>query len=406
MTRTAAAQGPNKHTGHRKLGSLAAGVLRLKVRLQFTGWLQYAPNAAAAVAFLGLAVLGWVIGLWPIALFWVPAGIGCALLAVLAFDLTTVKLGLRPTEALPRPRDDLDAFDLMRMRRSCRSFQARNLIDEHRADLMQSVRRNSHAEALLGNRAIRLEYVAAPLTVWPVVGAHEFLVAIAPREYNRMAIIDVGRSLQRVVLDATRQGLATCWIGPGADHASIVGHLGDRFDPEEDHIVCVCAVGYRSRFTPTFIRLIQKIQHRRLPLRALFFADAEFRESLSVDTSPFDEFGRCYEACQWSPSSFNAQTTRCVGVVERVGGQDVAARFDFYAATASRFYAPVALGIWCANWETGCRALGIPGHFAALGSTQAGIRRSPEPPRYDVSWVIDPAAHVAHLGTTNAKGRG
>jgi len=283
MARTEPDQGGNRQAGRRKANPLASGIVRLKVRLQFTGWLQYVPNAAVAMAFLVLAALGWVTGLWPIAIFWVPAGIGCALLTVLAFDLTTVKLGLRPTEAIPRPRKDLGAFDLMRPRRSCRSFQARNLTDEQHAVLMDSVRRNSRAEARIGNRPIRFEYVAAPLTVWPVVGAHEFLVAIAPREYHRMAIIDVGRSLQRVVLDATRQGLATCWIGPGADHASIVGNLGDRFDPEDDHIVCVCAVGYRSRFQPTFIRLMQKIQRRRLPLTALFFADAKFRESLSVD---------------------------------------------------------------------------------------------------------------------------
>ena len=29
---------------------------------------------------------------------------------------------------------------------------------------------------------------------------HEFLVAIAPKEYDRLAVLDVGRSLQKVVL--------------------------------------------------------------------------------------------------------------------------------------------------------------------------------------------------------------
>lgn len=39
-------------------------------------------------------------------------------------------------------------------------------------------------------------------------------------------------------------GLATCWIGPGADHESITLKLGQRFDKERDHIICVCAVGH------------------------------------------------------------------------------------------------------------------------------------------------------------------
>ena len=29
---------------------------------------------------------------------------------------------------------------------------------------------------------------------------------------------------------ATRMGVATCWIGPGADHKSVVAKMGNRFD--------------------------------------------------------------------------------------------------------------------------------------------------------------------------------
>jgi hypothetical protein len=43
---------------------------------------------------------------------------------------------------------------------------------------------------------------------------------------------------------------------------------------------------------------------------------------------------------------------------------DQVRRVDFVATTPSRFYAPVALGIWVANWETGCAALGIEGRWS------------------------------------------
>ncbi len=68
------------------------------------------------------------------------------------------------------------------------------------------------------------------------------------------------------------------------------------------------------------------------------------------------------------------------------------ARFDFYAATASRYYAPVAVGIWCANGEMGCAALGIQGHFAVLSATERGIEDEgdrPPLPRYDVTWLLE-----------------
>jgi hypothetical protein len=131
------------------------------------------------------------------------------------------------------------------------------------------------------------------------------------------------------------------------------------------------------------------VQHRRLPLDELFFSDPLLRHPLDVNAPPFSSFGRCYEICQWSPSSFNSQTTRCAAVTEQVGGTDRLVRFDFYATTSSRYYAPVGLGIWCANWETGCEALGISGQFAVLGPEERGMGAAPELSHYDVSWILD-----------------
>ena len=67
-------------------------------------------------------------------------------------------------------------------------------------------------------------------------------------------------------------------------------------------------------------------------------------------------------------------------------------RFDFYATTESRYYAAVALGIWYANWEMGCEALGIHGHLALLSAEERGVhneRARSQIPRYDMSWVLD-----------------
>lgn len=362
---------------------------RAKTRLQFTGWLQYATTAVAALAFLLLACLGWMVGHLQAVLFWPPLVIAFTLFMVFIFDVCTLKLGFRPTEPLPARRDELDAFDLMRARRSCRSFQTRKLTPADHAELMECVRIQSQQSRLLGDDPVRFEFVSAQLTVWPVVGGQEFLVAIAPRKYCRLSIVDVGRSLQKVVLQATRMGLATCWIGPGADHKSLVGHLGARFDPERDHIICVCAVGYASRLVPLAIRLMTYIQHRRLPLTSLFFADPEFQEPLQTESPPFSRFGRCFEMCRWSPSSFNGQPTRVVAITDAAKGEEALVRFDFCSSGESRFYAPVALGIWCANWESGCDAIGIHGNFCTLTPQEPGGNGDPKLQRCDISWVPD-----------------
>ncbi|MCO4773232.1 MAG: nitroreductase family protein [Deltaproteobacteria bacterium] len=368
------------------LGRLGSGLWALKTRLQFTGWLQFLPSGVFASLFLIVAAIAKWLGASQ-AVVGVPLVIGGGFAFFFAFDLATGKFGLRPREAMPTALPAMDAFDLMRTRRSCRSFQPRPLTDAHRDRLVELARAGTAPEQLLGEHRIRFEYIAAPLTVWPVIGAKEFFVAIAPKEYSRTAVIDVGRSLQKVVLEATRMGVATCWIGPGADHTSILATLGERFDPHRDHIICVCALGYRSRFIPVVLRLILSIQRRRLPLGELFFAEPTFRTPLDPEAEPFSEFGRCYEVCQWSPSSFNAQPTRAAAVTSTTDEGERLARFDFAASTTSRFYAPVALGIWLANWETGCEALGIPGALRILDEEEREVRDADELPRYDASWV-------------------
>jgi hypothetical protein len=224
--------------------------------------------------------------------------------------------------------------------------------------------------------------VKAPITVWPVVNARQFLVAIAPAKYNRKAILDIGRALQKIVIDATRIGLGTCWIGPGADHRSVKAHLGERFDDKQDAIICLCAVGYKSWYTPLFIRVFNAQLHKRMPLSGLFFTDDAMTQPLPTDNAPWGAYGRSFESCQWAPSSYNGQTTRCVAKQTDNGH-----RFDFYAATSSRYYAAVATGIWCGNWEMGCRALGIDGQFQQLTADEHGLTAEDDtPPHHDISW--------------------
>jgi nitroreductase len=375
----------------------------LKLKLQFTGWLQYLFPVVFAIV---LSVFASIVRMSDLAILANAFfGISGFLFLITLFDIITVKYSFRPREELPERRDEMDVFDLMRARRSCRSFQNRLLTSSDREELLQlSQELNAPENDNIGVNPIRFEYINARLTVWPVVGAQEFLVAIGPKTYSRQSIIDIGRNMQKVVHHATRMGLGTCWIGPGADQASIAIQLGDRFTPSEDHIICVCAVGYKSWFSPITLRIASLAQHKRLPLSSLFFTDPLLTEPLNEKAHPFDRLKRCYEVCQWSPSSFNAQPTRCVAVMETneesrkeidlsvTTNRSHLRRFDFYASTKSRYYTPVALGIWCANWEIGCEALNFKGHFEILSEKDRGNSdnsTNSEPPIYDVSWVLD-----------------
>ena len=90
-----------------------------------------------------------------------------------------------------------------------------------------------------------------------------------------------------------------------------------------------------------------------------------------------------------TPSSSNAQTTRCAAITGRVVNQDVLVRFDFFAAITSRYYAALALGIGCENWEMGNEALNKNGHFEVLAPDKRGNEAFSKLLKYDVSWVLN-----------------
>lgn len=312
--------------------------------------------------------------------------IGTLLSTKVLFDIVTVKFKIRFPETKPKRKGEMNIFDLMRSRRSCRSYQTKKISKDDYKELMESVQKHL-AEPNFSNEEIRFEYISTPIRVWPVVNATEFLVAIAPKEYNRLAVMDVGRTLQKIVIDASRIGLASCWIGPGADHKSITSELGERFNLEKDNIICICAIGYKSQYKPLFISIFSKQMQKRLPIESLFYDSYELNHSIDINHTPYKSFERSYEACQWAPSSYNGQTTR--GIV--ISNNDGIKRIDFVASTTSRYYAAVASGIWCANWEMGCKALNIEGQFRKLSAAEIDLKekqKSKSIAVYDMSWVL------------------
>lgn len=363
---------------------------RIKLHIQGTGWLQYIPPFILGSLFLVISCLA----------SYLPTSanldsfftIGKLLWTVGIVDILTLKLNIRPPEQLPkRLENSIEACDscyVILHRRSCRSFQPRKLRPQDLEEILQIA--HTESKQTLGSESIRFEYVDSPLKVWPVVNVYQFLIAIGPAKYDRMAMIDVGRSLQAVVLHATKMGVGSCWIGPGADHLSVQKALKSkgRYNNKRDHIICVCAIGYKSALVPSTIRLANILSHNRKPCGELFF-DHKLQRPLDITKYPFNKYAKCYEAARWSPSSYNAQPTQCLGSWDRATDT---VRFDFYSSTKSRYYAPVAAGIWLRDWEAACESIGIMGRFAVLSQQERGIENADSIPAlpifiYNISWI-------------------
>lgn len=146
-------------------------VWKLKVRLQFSGWLQYIIHGIWVLALLLIAGVGRLIGYWQVFLFWLPFGAAILLSVALFGTIVIVKYGVHLPERVPPDKAKLDVFDLMLSRHSCRSFQSRKLTIEHHADLMDAVSLYSQQGRQLGQEPVRFEYISALLIVYPAVSA-------------------------------------------------------------------------------------------------------------------------------------------------------------------------------------------------------------------------------------------
>lgn len=360
---------------------------QLKLRLQWTGWLQYVVSFfLPVIVFLLSRVEAF---LFNKSIVLLP--VSQLLLAIALLDVVLVKFGFAPPEPLPSAQTNKSLTELIMDRHSCRSFQRRHLIDSHKKELLQLMDVSLKNDAIFGI-PIHLRFTTKPLRVWPTVNAQDFIVALAPKQYSKLAIMDVGKCLETIVIQAQgRMGLATCWIGPGADHATILQQLD--VDPDKYHPICVCAIGYKSKFSPLMLRIFSTVtSHSRLPLENIFFLDANCTIPLDVSADPvFIRIKPAFETCQWAPSSYNAQTTRGVIVIEDQTNEHqcrtlVWTRLDFYRSKDSKYYATVALGIWQAHWEMACTELGIKGKFCVEKSLE---ENSTTIPLYDVSWVFN-----------------
>ncbi len=100
------------------LRKIAAGIVRAKMRVQFTGWLQYLLPIQFVLLF---SFIGGIAHLFNARFLAIPfLVLGMLIFIVAIFDLVTVKFRLRFPERLPKRNDDIDLFDFMRVRRSCR----------------------------------------------------------------------------------------------------------------------------------------------------------------------------------------------------------------------------------------------------------------------------------------------
>jgi nitroreductase len=259
----------------------------------------------------------------------------------------------------------MDVLAAIRQRVSVRSYGARRV------------------EPALLNRLLALAGAADHLTVVPprialvsgveqarriltsIIGAYglvqnppHLLVGVLPGESDA-ARLDLGYVLERVVLEATRLGLGTCWVTGSYDAQRAGGIVG--LTPGE-LAAAVCALGYPTegrwgRFHSRTVRWLAG-GHRRKPLTEIVFSGRWGEPWSPEDADP--ALVAALEHARLAPSAVNRQPWRFI------------VRPDHVTLALVR-PAPIDGGIVMAHFALACAALGCDGRWevrlrdAALG---------------------------------------
>jgi nitroreductase len=132
-----------------------------------------------------------------------------------------------------------------------------------------------------------------------------FIVGAAQVEEHTLE--DYGYAMEQAILEATKLGLGTCWLGGNFTQSS----FGKRIDKRADEIVpAVSSVGYAEADSRRRDRLRQRVQaDQRLPWERLFF-DGQFGAPLTAQAA--GGYAEALEMLRLAPSASNKQPWRVV----------------------------------------------------------------------------------------------
>ena len=276
-------------------------------------------------------------------------------------------------------------LDVIRARKSVRTYAGRDL----EPDLLSKVEAvlAQQGEGHFGHRprfalihkatANRQEKVKLG-TYGFIKGPRYFIAgAVAKAE---MAEVDYGYALENVILEMTRLGLGTCWIGGTLSRKEYVRVL--KATPEE-FIPAVTPVGYAEKRRGTVDRLVRwgAKADKRLPRDKLFF-DGSFDVPLLPEAA--GRYADVLEMVRIGPSASNRQPWRIL----RDGSL-----FHLYLVRTPGYRKTVPstdlqmldMGIAMCHFEVAAKALGLPGCWLK----DAPELDVPESCEFIASWSAD-----------------
>jgi hypothetical protein len=193
---------------------------------------------------------------------------------------------------------------LIKMRKSCRTFDPRKVDDEKKNDLQKFITQSS-------NETFRFQLIEKATgpeqkklgTYGVISNGNLFIAGITKKSAN---LFEFGAVLETLVLYASDMGLGTCWIGGSFDRKSFSDELSIGKD---EFVPIVIAVGYpaaRRRLLEKIMRFFVRSDKRK-EWEQLFFCEG-FKRPLIASTT--GNYRTAFDALRLAPSANNKQPWR------------------------------------------------------------------------------------------------
>ncbi|MDZ7270965.1 MAG: nitroreductase [candidate division KSB1 bacterium] len=273
--------------------------------------------------------------------------------------------------------------ELIRARRSCRTFDGRLLAPEVQQALATWLR--DPREGPFGN-AVRLGLVELEPGQWfgarwgtygVIKGAHAFLVGAV--QHGPMELEDFGFVFEAAILKATELGVATCWLG-GTFARSLFARavqLG-----EGELLPAVSPLGYAkvgATLVDAAFRRLAKSATRK-PWAELFFS-AETGSPLSPEE--VGSYALALEMLRLAPSASNRQPWRVWWEPARSSFHMVLHRTKGYRIPGALDLQRVDMGIAMCHFALTAREIGLHGRWVRERVTPGRI---PADTEYCATW--------------------
>lgn len=199
--------------------------------------------------------------------------------------------------------------DIIKSRRSVRTFDSRNISDEKRTILIENMNELSNNNFRFILLDIGFKEGTKLGTYGVIKGASTYILGIMKKKYGDDKVMSAtfGYAFEEVILKSWELGLGTCWMA-GTFNKKDVDNLLEVSDDE--NIVMISPIGYEKEKSTTekISRFLAKSDKRK-DWNEIFF-DGNFEKSLSVkDAASYKD---ALDMLRLSPSAVNIQPWRIV----------------------------------------------------------------------------------------------